>query len=145
MEALPGVTPIVSGLPFFYVRGAPPGNVGYFLDGVRVPFLFHVGLGPSVVAPTLIDRVDLYAGAYPAQFGRFAGGIVSGTLVPPETEWHGAAELRLVDVGGRIGGAFAGGQASVFAAARYSYTGAILSVVSPSVKVGYWDYQLRAS
>jgi hypothetical protein len=33
IEALPGVTPIVSGLPFFYVRGAPPGNVGYFLDG----------------------------------------------------------------------------------------------------------------
>src|SRR6185436_17510378 len=35
IEAMPGVTPIVSGLPFFYVRGAPPGNVGYFLDGVR--------------------------------------------------------------------------------------------------------------
>src|SRR5207249_4000018 len=26
IEALPGVTPIVSGLPYFYVRGAPPGN-----------------------------------------------------------------------------------------------------------------------
>jgi TonB family protein len=49
IEALPGVTPIVSGLPFFFIRGAPPGNVGYFLDGVRVPLLFHVGIGPSVV------------------------------------------------------------------------------------------------
>src|SRR5688572_3114978 len=37
VEVLPGVTPVISGLPFFYVRGAPPGNVGYFLDGVRVP------------------------------------------------------------------------------------------------------------
>jgi hypothetical protein len=145
VDALPGVTPIASGLPFFYVRGAPPGNVGYFLDGVRVPFLFHVGLGPSVVAPALIDRVDLYAGAYPAQFGRFAGGIVSGTLVPPETEWHGAGEVRLIDVGARIGGPFAGGNGSVFAAARYSYTAAILSLVSPTVELGYWDYQLRAS
>ena len=145
VEALPGVTPIASGLPYFYVRGAPPGNVGYFIEGVRVPFLFHVGLGPAVVAPALIDHVDLYAGAYPAQFGRFAGGIVSGTMVPPETEWHGAGELRLVDVGGRIGGPFAGGQGSVFAAARYSYTAAILSIVSPSVELGYWDYQLRAS
>ena len=26
IEALPGVTPIASGIPFFYVRGAPPGN-----------------------------------------------------------------------------------------------------------------------
>jgi TonB family protein len=145
VEALPGVTPIVSGLPFFYIRGAPPGDVGYFLDGVRVPFLFHVGLGPSVVAPALIDHVDLHAGAYPAQFGRYAGGIVSGTTVPPETEWHAAGELRLVDVGARVGGPFANGQGSVFAAARYSYTAAILSLVSPSVALGYWDYQVRAS
>ena len=35
LDALPGVTPIVSGLPFFYVRGAPPANVGYFLGGGR--------------------------------------------------------------------------------------------------------------
>src|SRR5205823_6312709 len=40
IEAMPGVTPIVSGVPFFYVRGAPPGNVGYFFDGVRVPYLY---------------------------------------------------------------------------------------------------------
>ena len=45
LEIMPGVTPIVSGLPFFFVRGAPPGDVGYFLDGIRVPLLFHVGVG----------------------------------------------------------------------------------------------------
>ena len=28
------MTPIASGLPYFFVRGAPPGNLGYFLDGV---------------------------------------------------------------------------------------------------------------
>src|SRR5690606_27714002 len=43
VEIMPGVTPVVSGLPFFFVRGAPPGNVGYYLDGVRIPLLFHVG------------------------------------------------------------------------------------------------------
>src|SRR5262249_46512899 len=69
IEALPGVTPIVSGLPFFYVRGAPPGNLGYFVDGVRVPYLFHIGFGPSVIHPGLVERVELYPGAYPAQFG----------------------------------------------------------------------------
>jgi hypothetical protein len=51
IEVLPGVTPIATGLPYFYVRGAPPGNVGYFLDGVRVPYLYHIGLGPSVIHP----------------------------------------------------------------------------------------------
>src|SRR5690349_4740574 len=75
VEALPGVTPIVSGLPFFFVRGAPPGNVGYFLDGVRVPYLFHAAAGPSVVHPGIVDRVDLHAGGYPARYGRYAGAV----------------------------------------------------------------------
>jgi hypothetical protein len=29
IEILPGVTPLASGLPYFYVRGAPPNNAGY--------------------------------------------------------------------------------------------------------------------
>ena len=71
IEALPGVVPIVSGLPYFYVRGAPPGNVGYFFDGIPVPFLYHFGAGPSVFHPAFVDRVDLYPGAYPVRYGRF--------------------------------------------------------------------------
>src|SRR4051812_31444598 len=30
VESEPGVTPIVSGLPYFFVRGAPPASVGIF-------------------------------------------------------------------------------------------------------------------
>ena len=48
IDVLPGVTPLASGLPYFFVRGAPPGNVGYLLDGIRVPLLYHIGLGPSL-------------------------------------------------------------------------------------------------
>src|SRR5262249_38733679 len=66
IDVLPGVTPMASGLPFFFVRGAPPGNVGYYLDGIRVPLLYHIGLGPSVIHPAIMDRVDLYPGGYPA-------------------------------------------------------------------------------
>ena len=94
IEALPGVTPILSGLPFFYVRGAPPGNTGYFLDGIKVPLLFHLGLGPSVVHPGMIDHVDFYPGGFPAKFGRFAGGILSGEIRPPATDLHGEASIR---------------------------------------------------
>ncbi|HEY3499346.1 MAG TPA: TonB-dependent receptor plug domain-containing protein, partial [Polyangiaceae bacterium] len=125
IEVLPGVTPIVSGLPFFFIRGAPPGNVGYYLDGIRVPLLFHVGAGPSVVHPALIDRVDLYSGGYPAKFGRHAGGIVSGEALPPATELHGEYNLRLFDVGGLAELPFAEGRGSVLLGGRYSYTGLV--------------------
>ncbi len=37
------------------------------------------------------------------------------------------------------------GAGSVMAAARYSYTGPLTSLVSPAYGVGYWDYQARVS
>ena len=145
IDMLPGVTPLASGLPFFYVRGAPPGNVGYFLDGIRVPLLYHIGLGPSVIHPAIIDRVDLYPGGYPAQFGRYAGGIVSGETKGPAPEWHGEANVRLVDAGAMLEGPLDDGRGSFFVAGRYSYTGLLLSLISSNLTLGYWDYQARVS
>ena len=145
IEAMPGVTPIVSGLPFFYVRGAPPGNVGYFLDGIRVPYLYHVGLGPSVVHPGMVDRVDLYPGGYPASFGRYAGGIVAGEVTAPRTDLHGEANIRLFDLGAIAETGFADHRGTVLLGGRYSYTAAILSLISPGVKLDYRDYQARVT
>ena len=145
IEALPGLTPIVSGIPFFYVRGAPPGNVGYFLDGVRVPYLFHVALGPSVVHPAMMDRVDLYPGSYPAEFGRFAGGIVTAETTTPTPTLHGEGNIRLFDAGALVEGGFADGRGTVLVGGRYSYTAAIVSLIAQDVTLDYRDYQTRVS
>jgi TonB family protein len=145
IEALPGVTPLVSGVPYFYVRGAPPGNVGYFLDGVRVPYLFHVGLGPSVVHPGLVERVELYAGGYPARYGRFTGGIVAGETAPPRPEWHGEANARLLDAGALVEGPFAGGKGTALVGGRYSYAALAVSLLAPQVKLDYRNYQARVT
>lgn len=145
IEMLPGVTPVVSGLPFFYVRGSPPGNVGYFLDGIRVPYLYHLGLGPSVIHPGIVDRVDLYPGGYPARHGRYAGGIVAGETTPPLPDWHGEGTLRLLDVGGLVEGPFAGGRGVALVGGRYSYTALLFSLAAPGVVLDYWDYQARLS
>ncbi len=143
IEALPGVVPIASGVPYFYVRGAPPGNLGYFFDGIPVPALYHFALGPGVLHPAFVERVDLYAGAYPARFGRFVGGIVAGEMAPPSYEARGEASVRVVDSGGMLEVPFAGGRGSVMLGGRYSYTGALFSLVAPEFDVGYWDYQGR--
>lgn len=145
VEVLPGVTPLATGLPYFYVRGAPPGNVGYYLDGIRVPLLYHFALGPSVVHPGIVDRVDLYSGAYPARYGRYSGGIVAAETTPPQAVLHGEANIRLFDAGALVETPVANGRGVVLAAGRYSYTGGILSLVAPEVSLGYWDYQLRGS
>ncbi|APR81935.1 TonB family protein / TonB-dependent receptor [Minicystis rosea] len=143
IEVLPGVTPVVSGLPYFYVRGAPPGNIGYFLDGVRVPYLYHVAIGPSVVNPAMVDKVELHPGGYPAQFGRYAGAIVSAETTAPRTDWHGEGNLRVFDVGAMVEGGFADGRGTVLVGGRYSYAAALFSLLTPGTKLDYRDFQAR--
>ena len=145
IDTLPGVTPILSGIPFFYVRGAPPGNAGYYLDGVRVPYLYHVGLGPSIVHPAMVSQVDLYPGGYPARFGRFAGGIVSGETTQPDPTPHGEGNIRLFDAGALAEAGFAGGRGTVLLGGRYSYTAAVVSLLAKDTTLAYHDYQARVS
>lgn len=143
IEVLPGVVPIASGVPFYFIRGSPPGNTGYFLDGIAVPALFHVGVGPSIVHPALVDRVDLHPGPVPAQYGRYAAGVVTATLRPLDDEAHAEAALRLFDASAFAETPLDGGRASALAAVRYGYPGLVLPIFAPDVRLSYWDYQTR--
>jgi TonB-dependent receptor-like protein len=145
VEALPGVTPLASGLPYFFVRGAPPNNAGYFVDGIRVPLLFHLGLGQSVIHPGLVDHVDFFPSAAPARYGGYAGGIIAGQTREPASALHGEANLRLVDAGALVETPFADGRGTALVAGRYGYPGPILALATDTMKIGYWDYQARTS
>lgn len=144
IEALPSATPLASGLPYFFIRGAPPGDTGYFVDGVRVPLLFHAAFGPSVIHPSLIDHVDFFPGGAPAQYGRLAGGILAASVPPPKETAHAEGIVRAFDAGALAETPFADGRGTALAAGRYSYSGLILSAISP-IKLNYWDYQARAT
>lgn len=152
VEAQPGVVPLVSGLPSFFVRGAPPANVGYYIDGIEVPLLYHAFFGPSVLHPGLIERVTLYGGAPPVEFGRFAGPAVSADVAPLNRRLTGEATVRLVDAGLLAEAPFGGCEGPVVAGCsrgsvrlggRYSYTGLILSQLGDA-ELDYWDYQGHA-
>ena len=154
IEAQPGVVPIVSGLPAFFIRGAPPANVGFFFDGIELPLLYHAFFGPSVIHPGFIDSIEFYPGASPAEYGRFAGPIVAVTARPLQSRPAGEATLRLIDVGGliesgpfqdcRSANSLACSGGGMRAAGRYSYAGVVLSLLSDA-KLNYWDYQTQAS
>jgi hypothetical protein len=143
VESTPGVTPVFSGVPFFFVRGAPPGNVGFFLDGVKVPLLYHAVLGPSVVHPALIDHVDMYRGAPSAQFGRYAGAIINAETRPGLSRLGGEANIRIFDAGGLVETPFASGKGHALVGGRYSYTALAASLLT-NADLEYWDYQTRA-
>src|SRR5215469_729253 len=145
IEALPGVIPVVSGLPFFYIRGAPPTNNAYLVDGIRVPLLFHVGIGEGVIHPSLIDHVDFYPGAAPAAYGHSAGAVIAGQTRDPATALHGEGHVRLLDAGTLLEAPLADGRVTVLAAGRYGYPGPIVSAITSTIRLGYWDYQARAT
>lgn len=145
VEVAPGLAPVLTGLPYFYVRGAPPGNVGYYFDGVRVPYLFHFGLGPAVVHPALVAKTDIYKGGYPAAFGRWAGGVVDSAAMPPADRAHAEGQLRLIDAGALAETPLWNGRASALASARWSYTAALFSLLASDTELDYRDYQARFS
>jgi hypothetical protein len=144
-EVLPGVVPTASGLQAFFVRGAPPTATGTFIDGVPVPVLYHVGFGPSVVHPGLVDHVDFYQGAPPAQYGGYVGGVLAATTLAPADHPHGEANVRLFDVGALGETPLDGGRGSALVAARYGYPALVLPLFTQNTALSYWDYQARAT
>jgi TonB dependent receptor len=102
LEALPGVVPWASGLPYGYVRGAPPAAIGYVFDDIPLPQLFHAAFGPAVIHPRMTGSVRLYGGVPDARYGRRAGGLFLAEGTPQKDRFGAEAELRLLDAGGWI-------------------------------------------
>ncbi|MCY1015659.1 TonB-dependent receptor domain-containing protein [Pyxidicoccus sp. MSG2] len=149
---MPGVSSVASGLGYPVVRGGQPAATGYFLDGVRVPMLYHLLLGPAVIHPDFIDTIDFYPGSPPVQYGRVLGGAVEGRLSRPHDDrLHATAYADLINAGGFVEVPFEKTGTSVTVAGRYSYTGLLIPVAyaifndeeDNPLHAGFWDYQLR--
>ena len=143
MGLLPGVATPVPLLPVFVVRGASPGMNGFFLDGMRVPQLFHLLVGGGIAHARLVDQIDFYPGAYDASLGRYGGGVMVGrTRAARADAWHGELEVKLYDVSALLEAPLPGGL-RVSLSGHYGYPGPIVHAIDSRVDVGYWDYHLR--
>jgi TonB family protein len=140
--ALPGVAATMSLLPFPIVRGASPSSTGFLFDGTRVPLLFHLLSGPSVIHPTFIDEIKFYPGGAPVTYGGYTGGIIDGRTRRARRDEHLIdVDANLVQVGGLVRQPL--GPVTVTAAGRYGYPGLLLSLATDTFSLSYWDYQLR--
>ena len=144
VNVLPGVTSMMSLLPLPVVRGSSPGDTGYFLDGIRLPMLFHLFGGPSVIHPEFIDRVDFYPGGFPVTYGGYTGGIIDGhTRSTRPDERRLDLDLNLTQAGGLVRTPIEPLGMTATVAGRYGYPGILLSLLTPDVSLSYWDYQTR--
>lgn len=144
IDSLPGVVPVLTGLPYVYVRGAPPSATAYYFDDIQVPALFHLGLGPAVVHAAMLGPIDFYPGVAPARYGRKTGGVLAGKAAqqPIKPGIHGEAELRLVDAQLLLQTPLPGG-GRLEVGGRYGFPALLLMAIEEEAILQYWDYQLR--
>ncbi len=153
---LPGVSSVLSGVAYPVVRGASPASTGYFLDGIRVPLLFHLFLGPAVIHPDFIDGLDFFPGAPPTQYGRLLGGVIEGRTSRPRDEVHATLYADLINAGAFVEVPIEQTGTSVSLAGRVSYTAWLTALLvnefmgdpapgttNSSIVLRFWDYQGR--
>ena len=144
VNVLPGVTSVMGLLPLPIVRGSSPGNTGTLLDGVRLPLLFHLLGGPSVIHPEFIDHVDFYPGGFPVNYGGYTGGIIDGVTRAARPDEHRIdMDLNLTQSGGFVRQPVPQLGMTATIAGRIGYPGILLSLLAPDVSLSYWDYQAR--
>ncbi len=74
-DALKGLTTLPSiGIPndyfgVLYIRGSDPGSNLYYLDRTQLGYPFHWGGLLSTISSETIEKIDIYAGGYGAEFG----------------------------------------------------------------------------
>lgn len=144
VQTLPGVSSIMSLLPFPVVRGASPGSTGFLIDGVRVPLLFHLLAGPSVIHPDFVDEISFYPGGFPVDYGGYTAGILDGrTRRARKGETMADVDINLLQAGGMIRHPVPGLDATATVAGRIGYPGVLMSLATDEASLSYWDYQLR--
>lgn len=147
---LPGVTTPLSGISYPIVRGASPAATGFFLDDVQIPQLYHLLLGPSVIYPDFIERVDFYSSNAPVRYGRVTAGVVAAQAAKSRDDRaHVSAYIDVLNAGAFVELPIAKTGTNIAVAGRYSYTGAVLGLVGRALAQGatpvadFWDYQAR--
>ncbi|HZF30273.1 MAG TPA: TonB-dependent receptor, partial [Gammaproteobacteria bacterium] len=152
VQSLPGVARAPFGLGLLVVRGANPADTGAFIDTLNVPQLYHFLVGPSVISPNLVEKLDFFPGGFGARYGRFSGGLVDVTLrTDVGRQLHGSVDVNALDSSAFFEGPVGAGW-RVSAALRRSYIDVLLPLFIPK-KIGasfvtvvpvYYDYQARA-
>ncbi|MFP2905795.1 TonB family protein, partial [Pyxidicoccus sp. 3LFB2] len=163
---MPGVTTLASGLSYPVVRGVQPSASAFYVDGVRVPFLYHLLVGNAVVHPDFVDTLDFQVGVPSARYGSLLGGAVDAHVSRPREDGiRGTAYVDLINSGVFLEVPLPDTGTTITAAARISYTGLIVTRVAnsingpstytapdgttytdsgePKLYADYWDYSAR--
>ncbi|MFL5443138.1 MAG: hypothetical protein ACJ78W_01425 [Myxococcales bacterium] len=145
ISLLPGVAraPFASGQ--LVVRGARPTDTGAYLNGQRIPILYHLLDGPSVLQDSAVDSIDFLAGGAGVFYGNQIAAIVAvrPRFGDPE-RMHGVASVDLQKAAAWLEGPV-GENTQLAGGGRISYVNPITkATVDPNVPYSapvFGDYE----
>ena len=149
LPAIPGIGVANDFSGALYIRGGSDEDNLYYFDRVPVGYPYHFGGLVSSLSSEIIDRIDVYAGGYGAEFGVDSQAVIDiySQTSSPET-LRGKFNLNLLYSEGLLQGKI-GDKGYWYAAGRRSYID--LFIGSLSFATGaitafprFWDYQLKA-
>ena len=128
------------------VRGASFADTGFYVDGHKLPILYHSGAGLTVMNRRFLQRIEFFPGGAPLRYGRLTAGLVSieSRSAQPKTV-HGEAYISFAGAGFYLELPLGAGW-TLSAAMNRSYIDAFFSLFTPDTLTGhFWDYQAKLS
>ena len=149
LPAIPGIGVANDFSGALYIRGGSDEDNLYYFDRVPVGYPYHFGGLVSSLSSEIIDRIDVYAGGYGAEYGVDSQAVIDiYSQDSSRTSLGGKFNLNLLYSEGLLQGKI-GKKGFWYAAGRRSYID--LFIGSLSFDAGaitafprFWDYQLKA-
>lgn len=149
LPAIPGIGVANDFSGALYIRGGSDEDNLYYFDRVPVGYPYHFGGLVSSLSSEIIDRIDVYAGGYGAEYGVDSQAVIDiYSQDSSPADLRGKFNLNLLFSEGLLQGRF-GEKGYWYAAGRRSYID--LFIGSLAFETGsitafprFWDYQLKA-
>jgi TonB family protein len=152
VQILPGVSRSAFDSGLLILRGAAPGDSQIFVEGQRIPLLYHFGGLRSTFNAVFLESIEFLPGNFGPDYGRATGGVVNVRVRDPASDmFRGVIDINFYDASVALEGPV-GGNWSLGGAFRRSYIDAILPAVLPEdaplsfdTLPRFYDYQLLST
>ncbi|WP_224363862.1 TonB-dependent receptor domain-containing protein [Hyalangium versicolor] len=150
VQNLPGVARPAFNGGQLVIRGTSPNDSGVFLDGQRIPLLYHFGGLTSVYNSDLLEALDYLPGNFSAYYGNVTGGVINvRSRAPKSDRFHGTVGVSLIESNAVLEGPITD-NLSIAVGGRRSYIDLVLKLVpenedGPAIQVAprYYDAQVK--
>jgi len=96
LTSLPGVIRSAGFFGPLVIRGADSNSNRYFIDDIPIYNPQHFFAIQSVISSDLMSEIDLYASAFPAQFGNANGAIININTIDEVKQTGGTVEVGII-------------------------------------------------